>query len=405
MKMLFIFLVGLFFVFANLNFISAVIQEHENNYSSGVIYDLGLNDFQRVGQKKEMLDFNIEELGFYLTQGYLDQNISSLGYDGSSLLLGNVTGGPNNMFSSYCSGDTINNRYLKNFSLAFYRQITDEPTGTINLTIRRNSTYEIIYSEYIIDSVDLINETFDEYYWTSELNIFLDGDYLFCVDLIDDTVALDLVNVQNKNTALESLWAYDLYGSNWEHTANYELSRQIYFHDISGDVNFSIRSTNDDSLIDTKFFSNSSDIPFNSETPILQKVSFNNTFLNEEVYFSVDYNGTGKLKVFAGGVLGSEAQSVYNESSVSWSDKDNDLGYYIKGDDNTGTSPLGGGGGGVDISDYNPSVYPLLIEAFKKVFYFDNISDLPSNIMDFLFLLVKFIFRQPASLVDVGGVL
>ncbi len=61
---------------------------------------------------------------------------------------------------------------------------------------------------------------------------------------------------------------------------------------------------------------------------------------------------------------------------------------------------LGGGSFSEIMEVWNPSVYPTLSPAFGKIFYFASIKELPSKIWTFSLLFFKFIFRQPASLVD-----
>ena len=60
--------------------------------------------------------------------------------------------------------------------------------------------------------------------------------------------------------------------------------------------------------------------------------------------------------------------------------------------------------GGGDINEiaqiYNPSMYPLLLVSFEELFLFDDFKDFPSSFFNFSSVFFRYIFRQPASLVD-----
>lgn len=96
----------------------------------------------------------------------------------------------------------------------------------------------------------------------------------------------------------------------------------------------------------------------------------------------------------------------------------NETGSYI-GIINFGDE-LGSGGGGGDILifedsiigsggfhelllDWNPTVYPKLISSFNRLFS-GSIGVFLDELPDFFLLFVKFLFKQPASIVDLGGV-
>jgi hypothetical protein len=51
---------------------------------------------------------------------------------------------------------------------------------------------------------------------------------------------------------------------------------------------------------------------------------------------------------------------------------------------------------------WNPDVYPILKSKLRELFSGNKLADLPSLIFDSFFLLIKYIFRQPASLVAGG---
>ena len=64
----------------------------------------------------------------------------------------------------------------------------------------------------------------------------------------------------------------------------------------------------------------------------------------------------------------------------------------------------GGGSPSELASAWNPSVYPLLKVSFSSIFEPNTFKELPSKIWDFVFLFIKFVFRQQASLVDLGDI-
>jgi hypothetical protein len=110
--------------------------------------------------------------------------------------------------------------------------------------------------------------------------------------------------------------------------------------------------------------------------------------------FNLTYNLTDTLFVYVGGSTVLVTVPEYHDSS--WSD---------------GIPPLeelwdevrsGGSLGGV-LSTWNPSAAHCVETRFMVLLKGETIHELPNNIWQFLVCLIKYIFREPASLVAVGG--
>lgn len=69
-----------------------------------------------------------------------------------------------------------------------------------------------------------------------------------------------------------------------------------------------------------------------------------------------------------------------------------------------GSSPSPPVGGGGVLYDWNPEAYFEVGIAFNDLFLFKNFKELPSRAFVFIVTFLQYILKQPASLVNVGGV-
>lgn len=65
---------------------------------------------------------------------------------------------------------------------------------------------------------------------------------------------------------------------------------------------------------------------------------------------------------------------------------------------------IGGGSFKSVAETYNPEIYPLISDKFNELISKENFEDFSENLWDLFVLFLKYLFRQPASLVSEGGI-
>lgn len=321
--------------------LGAISMNYSNSKSSDTRYPLGgnTNFYQRVAQKININAMNITKIGFYIYKADIDNsiggNFSEDGYSGvnsqcclayeyicQNLTFSNVS------FESVELGFTT---YSDADDVQFTAKILNE--GSKSVVVSANEGYTFNFTTWNNNGLYYPFTFTDASYHTGNFLVCIyvtsynATDYLMPMASSSDTNRGNIYGKADGDTWGEIGYVYDMRFRNLNYT-NYTADIDT----TSGNLNYSIYNVSNNALLFTQSWGDASTLPTYSASQILQNITIpTGVNIDGNVYVGVDYSGTGSVYAWSGNSQASQNEAVYNSTSGTWTDKSQDLAYFIDG--------------------------------------------------------------------------